>query len=490
MISSVGPQSTIEGIRRAFRNRRLSPVEVVKEALDRAEKSQDSINAFTVICRESAIDDAKACEAAFARGEAVGELAGIPITVKDIIATKAIQTTMGSMDLARHVPDTDATSVDRLRKSGAIIIGKTTTPEFACKQTTNGQLSGITRNPWNLDLTPGGSSGGSSASLAYGIASVSLVTDGGGSARLPAACTGVVGFKPTLGLVPFDSAPDVFSGLGHIGLMARSVEDVAETLAVVAGPHRSDAASLGRNLSRHALKDNPEYPLEGVRVGWRERLNDEAISKAILPAILLALKSLEELGATVEPIVDPVEPPLPIWQTLQHAIWAERHAHRLSAGAKIDPVISNGIRSAETLSARNLQRAQHGRTQLFKQFQSWFARFDVVVTPTLSRTPLSADHPGSGDIDIDGENAGDIRAAWAPMLGMFTITGHPALSLNCGWSDDGLPVGVQLVGPWYGDLFLLDVARALQNNNPSARWRMPRFPLESNKLVQGGGHAH
>jgi aspartyl-tRNA(Asn)/glutamyl-tRNA(Gln) amidotransferase subunit A len=483
------PQSEIGVLRQAFREGTLSPVEVVKEALDRAEKSQSSINAFTEICRETAIDAAKACEAAFASGEVTGELAGIPITVKDILTTKGIRTTMGSMDLAHHVPNADATSVERLRKSGAIIIGKTTTPEFACKQTTNSQLSGMTRNPWNLDLTPGGSSGGSSASLACGIGSVSLVTDGGGSARLPAACTGVVGFKPTFGLVPFDSAPDVFSGLGHIGLMARGVEDIAEALLVVAGPHRSDASSLARNLSGRTLKNNVR-PLEGVRVGWRERLNDEAIGKAILPAVLSALNILEGLGATIEPVVGSVEPPLPIWQTLQHAIWAERHAHRLTPTAKIDPVISSGIRSAETLSARDLQRALHGRTQLFRQFQSWFDQFDIVVTPTLARMPLSADHPGAGDIDIDGENAGDIRAAWAPMLGMFTVTGHPALSLNCGWTDDGLPIGVQLVGPWYSDLFLLDVARELQNNNPGASWRMPNLPLGSDKSVNGDDHAH
>lgn len=460
-------------LRQAFRERRLSPVEVVRDVLDRAEKSQASLNAFTTICRDRALDEAKACEAAFARGEAVGELAGIPVTVKDIIATKGVRTTMGSLDLANNVPGADAVSVDRLRKFGAIVIGKTTTPEFACKQTTNGSLSGVTRNPWNLDLSPGGSSGGSSASIAAGIGSLSLVTDGGGSARLPAACTGVVGFKPTFGLIPFDSAPDAFSGLGHIGLMARHIEDIASALPVVSGPHTADAASLSCVLSERCLPNQSRKPLEGLRIGWRERLNGEAISEAVLPAVRSALDGLEELGGKVEPITGSVEPPLPVWQTLQHAIWAERHAHRLSSASKIDPVIVNGIQNAETLSARALQGALHGRTRLFRQVQSWFDRFDVVVTPTLARTPLSAGHPGSGNIDIDGNDAGDIRAAWAPMLGMFTMTGHPAVSLNCGWTADGLPVGMQLVGRWYEDIFLLDVAREFQNSNTNATWRMP-----------------
>jgi aspartyl-tRNA(Asn)/glutamyl-tRNA(Gln) amidotransferase subunit A len=480
----------IAALRQAFRERSLSPVEVVRGALDRAEKSQNSINAFTLICHEAAINEAKACETAFARGETQGGLAGVPITVKDILATKGVRTAMGSLNLVDHVPDADAVSVDRLRKSGAIVIGKTATPEFACKQTTNGLLSGATRNPWNPDLTPGGSSGGSSASIALGIGNLSLVTDGGGSARLPAACTGVVGFKPTFGLIPFDSAPDVYSGLGHVGLMARDIEDIAEGLSVVAGSHPSDAASLARAPSQRRLPGNSKKPLEGLRIGWRERLDGENVSEHVLPVALSALDILKDLGATIEPVLEPIEPPLPIWQVLQHTIWAERHSHRLSPTAKIDPVIVSGIRNAETLSARDLQCAMHGRTRLFRQVQSWFSKFDVVVTPTLTRTPLLAEHPGYGDIEIDGRFAGDIRSAWGPMLGLFTMTGHPALSLNCGWTEDGLPVGVQLVGRWYEDSLLLQVARELQNNNSGADRREPDLSFGFSSLSKESGHAN
>lgn len=478
MISPGEAAWSIAELRRAFCEGRLSPVEVVQDALDRAERSQGTINAFVTICPETALDAARACEKAFAHGESLPPLAGIPITVKDIVPTEGIRTAMGSLDLARNVPARDAASVERLRQSGAIIIGKTTTPEFACKQTTNGQLSGVTRNPWNLSLTPGGSSGGSSASLAAGIASVSLVTDGGGSARLPAACTGVVGFKPTFGLIPFDGVPDAFAGLGHMGLMARTVADVAEVLSVTAGPHPGDAASLGRTVSRRRLEGDPAQPLKGLRIGWRERLADEAIGAAVLPPILSALDAIVRLGAEVEPITDGIEPPLPIWQTLQHVIWAERHAHRLSSSSTLDPVIVQGIASAEALSARALQAAVHGRTRLFRQVQSWFERFDVVVTPALARTPLEAEHPGRGDIEIDGVPAGDIRAAWAPLLGLFTMTGHPALSMNCGWTAQGLPVGLQLVGRWYDDPFLLNVAQSVQDSIRGAAWCMPAQPPE------------
>lgn len=475
----------IAALGKAYREGRLSPVAVISDAVSRAEASQDTINAFTTICCEDAIAKAQALECALSRGEEVGPLAGVPITVKDILATKGVRTTMGSPVFVDHVPTTDAVSVNRLRSAGAILIGKTTTPEFACKQTTNSVLSGVTCNPWKLDLSPGGSSGGSSASIAAGIGLVSLVTDGGGSARLPAACTGIVGLKPTFGLIPFESSSDAFAGLGHIGLMARNVEDVAAALAITAGPHPGDPNSLSREVIRPAADILAKRPLEGIRVGWRDRLNGERISPMVLQSALATLSVFEDLGATVEVVAGEIEPPLPIWQVLQHVIWAERYAHRPPDLPQIDPVIATGIAHAETLSARNLQAALHGRTRLFRRIQSWFDRFDILATPTLTCPPLPAAHPGSGDIEIDGRPAGDIRAAWAPTLGLFTMSGHPALSLNCGWTDGGLPIGLQLVGRWHEDWSLLRAACLLQNSMPRAAWRMP--PLYSEVVFPQGG---
>lgn len=469
----------VEALGKAYRRRRLSPVAVVGEALDRAEASQDWINAFTTICRESALAEAKALEAAFERGEDPGPLAGVPLTVKDVIATRGVRTTFGSPAFADHMAAADSAAVERLRRAGAVVIGKTATPEFACRQTTTSALSGVTRNPWNCELTPGGSSGGSSASLAAGIGSLSLVTDGGGSARLPAACTGIAGFKPTFGLIPLEGAPDAFAGLGHIGLMARSVADIETALAVVAGPHGDDAASLSRHLARAGLVQPAGRPLQGLRVGWRERLHEERVGNAILPPIMKALCVIEELGASVERLTGEIEPPLPVWRTLQHAIWLERHGRRALTLPPLDPVIAAGIAHADSLSAGDLQAALHGRTRLFRQVQGWFENFDVLVTPTLARTPLPASHPGSGEIEIDGHVAGDIRAAWAPMLGLFTMTGHPAISINAGWTDDGLPVGMQLVGRWYEDRPLLQTARRLQEHLPAVPVALLSHPAEN-----------
>jgi len=457
----------------AYRRGSLSPVEIVAMVLERAEACRPTLNAFNGIAHETAMNQARLAETSYRRGDAVGPLAGVPITVKDIIPTEGIRTTFGSPAFASYVPNADAVSVRRMRQAGAILIGKTTTPEFACKQTTNSKLSGVTRNPWRLALTPGGSSGGSSSSIAAGIGHLSLVTDGGGSARLPAACTGVVGLKPTFAVIPFDTALDVFGGFGHIGLMARNVRDVAIALAVARGPDPADPHSLAGGRAPSWTELRGKHPLSGLRVGWREHLHNEAIDPFLSQTFHHALKAFEALGAFVGPIDSAIESPFEIWRTLQDTVWAERYGDNPEVMKGVDPVIAEGISRAGSLSARALQAAQHGRTRLFRRVQQWFAAWDVVVTPALTRPPLPAEHPGSGKIEVAGGPAGDIREAWAPHLGLITMTGHPALSLNCGWTPDALPIGLHLVSRWYEDDSLLRVARALENALPDAAWRLP-----------------
>ena len=457
----------------AYRRGSLSPVEIVALALERAEACRPTLNAFNEIAHETAMDQARRAEAGYRRGDRVGPFAGVPITVKDIIPTEGLRTTFGSPAFASNVPNADAVSVRRLRQAGAILIGKTTTPEFACKQTTNSTLSGVTRNPWRLTLTPGGSSGGSSSSIAAGVGHLSLVTDGGGSARLPAACTGIVGLKPTFAVIPFDTALDAFGGFGHIGLMARNVSDVAIALAVARGPDPADPHSLTGGGGPSWTEVRGERPLSGLRVGWREHLHNEPIDPLLSLAFYSALKAFESLVAFVGPVNDAIEPSLEIWRTLQDTVWAERYADNPEVMKGVDPVIAEGIRRAKSLSARALQAAQHGRTRLFRRVQQWFAAWDVVATPTLTRPLLPAEHPGSGPIEVAGRPAGDIREAWAPHLGLITMTGHPALSLNCGWTPDGLPIGRHLVGRWHEDNPLLRAAMALESALPDAAWRLP-----------------
>ncbi|UXT85227.1 amidase [Agrobacterium tumefaciens] len=452
----------VAGLIGQYREKTLSPLEVIEEALADADASQASLAAFATIAHESARREAQAATHAYRTGSVQGPLAGVPITVKDILQTRGIRTTYGSRAFAGHVPTSDAESVARLRKAGAIIIGKTATPEFACRQTTSSAISGISRNPLDLRLTPGGSSGGAAAATASGIGTIAVVTDGGGSARLPAACTGTAGFKPTFGRIPFDAALDAFSGLGHIGLMAQNVEDIAVAFAIAAGPCDRDPYSLvppGRSREGAAIS---RFSLEGIRVGWRERLHDESMDPAIQHGIRAALGKVERLGGTIVELEGEVDEPLPIWRTLQDAIWAERYSDNADIMADIDPVIRSGVERAASTRAQDLQRAMHGRTRLFRSVQSWFQSCDVVLSPTLTRTPLAAEHPGYGPIEIGGKPAGDIRVAWAPLLGLFTMTGHPSISLNCGWTPEGLPIGLHLTAPWHGDDALLSLAALLE----------------------------
>jgi aspartyl-tRNA(Asn)/glutamyl-tRNA(Gln) amidotransferase subunit A len=440
-----------------YRLGRLSPVDVVCEALTRAESIQPVLNAFATLSRQRAMEEAQAAERKFASGAPQSPMAGIPITIKDNLPTAGLRTTYGSLRFADNIPKADVESVRRLRAAGAIILGKTTTPEFACRQTTSSALCGVTRNPYDPALTPGGSSGGSAASLACGVGSVSLVTDGGGSSRLPAACTGVVGFKPTLGRIPFESVQDGFGNFAHLGLMARSVADVAVAFSVVAGPHPADPFAF----FVPPLESGGTGPvLEGLRISWRPRLAAEPIDPLVFQACHLAVLAAGEAGARVILDDSEVEAPLPIWQVLQHAGWASRFDE--TAPQLLDPVIRDGIRHARGLSATDLQAAMAGRTRLFRQVQNWFKQCDVVIHPTLTRGALAADHPGAGRIDIAGVDAGDIREAWAPMLGLITMTGHPAITIDCGRDDNEMPIGLHLIGRWNDDEKLLATAAAFE----------------------------
>lgn len=457
----------------SYRRGTLSPVDVAKDALARAVAANDALNAFVTIAHDTALAQAAEAEAAYRAGKNPGPLGGIPVSIKDIIPTRGLRTTFGSAGARENVPAQDAISVQRWKQSGAVVIGKTSTPEFACRQTTSSPVSGITRNPWNPALTPGGSSGGSSASLAAGIGHLSLVTDGGGSSRLPAACTGIVGFKPTFGKIPYDTALDAFGGLAHIGIMGRRARDVAVGLAAAAGPCPADPYSLLTAHSQDAPgKRQADLPLSGLRVGLRERHADEPADPQILAAIQKLAKEMERLGATVAPLRGDIEAPLPIWRVLQHAIWAQRYGNN-PPPPHMDPVIVAGIEHARTLSAGELQAAMHGRTRLFRQAQEWFGEVDVVLSPTLARDPIAAEHPGHGPIDTADGAHGDIRSHWAPLLGFFTMTGHPSVSFNCGWTRAGLPIGAHLTSRWHSDEALLDIVATVEQAMPDAAWRMP-----------------
>ena len=453
--------------------RTVSPAEIVDLVLARIEKTQPTINAFITICADGAREAAKAAEAAVMRGDGLGPLHGVPFAVKDLVNTAGVRTTFGSFALADNVPPADSVAVARLKSAGAILVGKTTTPEFGHKCFTEAPLFGRTANPWDLSRTSGGSSGGAAAAVAAGLGPIGIGTDGGGSSRIPAACCRVVGFKQTLGLVPHDLTPDGFGNQSHITPMTRTVMDTALMLQAMAGPHPCDPHSLGLSAPDFVAAALPEGDLKGVRIGWRPLLGNTMLSREVGDACETALAAFAELGAIVEPAKfgpgDDFQSSEPIWLVLTQSFWNARFRRYVAQfGNRISETLLRQMDNGAGHSAVALQEAMFERTRIFRGVQRWFETYDIVATPTLSRTALAIDHDFFAPIEIDGEAADTVRKAWYPYTLPFNLSGNPAVTLPCGQGADGLPIGLQLIGPHLGDAKLLRAAALFETARPWA----------------------
>jgi aspartyl-tRNA(Asn)/glutamyl-tRNA(Gln) amidotransferase subunit A len=454
--------------------RAVSPVEVVEGVLARIERSQRGLNAFITVCAEEARAAARGAEAAVMRGEALGPLHGVPFAVKDLVNTEGVRTSFGSVALAGNVPATDSPAVARLKRAGAILVGKTTTPEFGHKCFTEAPLFGRTANPWDLARTCGGSSGGAAAAVAAGLGPIGIGTDGGGSSRIPAACCGVVGFKQTLGLVPHDLTPDGFGNQSHITPMTRTVLDAAMMLRAMAGPDLCDPHSLGLAAPDFVSAARAEGDLKGLRIAWRPLLGNSVVAGEVRAACERALAAFEELGAIVTPVDDGFASTEPIWLVLTQSFWNARFRRYVPEfGARMSETLLRQMDNGAALSAVALQQAMFERTRIFREVQAWFAECDIVATPTLSRTALSIDHDFFDPIEIDGRVADTVRKAWYPYTLPFNLSGNPAVTVPCGWGEGGLPIGLQLVGPHLGDAELLRAAALYETARPWADRRPP-----------------
>ena len=442
----------------------VSAVQVVDDCLRRIDKLQPKLNAFVTVCADEARAQAAEIDRARAAGRPLGPLAGVPVSVKDILNTKGVRTAWGSRLMENNVPADDAAAVKRLKDAGAVIIGKTTTPEFAYKLLTDSPISGITRNPWNAELTCGGSSGGSAVAVAAGMGPLSLATDAGASTRLPAACCGILGLKPTLGRVPHNQVPDAFNNFIHLGVMARTVDDLELMFNAVAGPHPSDPWSQNRGQSPISNR-----ALTPISVQWRPLLGNTLLDDEIRA---LCEATLRELGAEVRTVDEPFGNAEAPWRVLQQSNWAARWFSKLGeVESNIEPGFAAGIRAGGAYTGQQLLAATVKRTEFFRKVQGWFERCDLVATPTMSRPPMSATHKVDEPITVNGKPAGDLRVAWAPYLNVFNLTGHPALSVPAGFTRAGLPVGLQLVARWHGEADLFAVARRIEQMRPWANSR-------------------
>ena len=455
-----------------IRERTISPVELVASTIERIEASQSSLNAFITVAHDQAMAAARLAEQGVMRGDPLGPLHGVPLSVKDLVPTAGIRTTYGSLIFKDHVPDHDGGPVARLKQAGAIVVGKTTTPEFGQQCLTQAPLFGRTRNAWSAERTAGGSSGGAAVAVASGLGPIAVATDGGGSTRIPAACNGLVGFKQSLGVVPVEYAQDGFGNISYVTPMSRTVMDTAIMLDAMAGPDPRDPLSVGRAQPCFVDAVNANVDLQGIRIGWRPRLGNSVVAADVLTACEAALVAFAALGAEIQDHTAPFDNPEAVWFVNNSSYRRAQYGHHLEAHRDIMcPTFVRQMDRIQSFSAAQLYAAIFQRTQLYRQVQSWFENCDIVAMPTLSRTALPIDQDFFGPIDIDGELVPNLRAAWYPYTMPFNLTGNPAVSLPCGFDASGLPLAIQLVGRCGEDAALLQAAAAFERAKPwGDRW--------------------
>lgn len=446
-------------LREPIARKQISPTEIVSAVLARAERLQGELNCFITICADSALAQARDAERRIARGEPARLLEGLPFTVKDIVNTKGVRTTFGAVPYADNVPDQDAVAVARLRAQGAILIGKTTTPEFGSKCLTDSPLFGRTRNAWDARRSSGGSSGGAAVAVASGIAPLAVATDGGGSTRIPAACNGVVGLKQSNGVIPHSQVQDAFGNQTYVTPTTRTVADTALMMQAMAGEDASDPWSIGVPVPDFLVAATPRGDLRGQRILFCLSLPGRPVAADVADAFKASLDRLAGLGAELEEFSGADFDVEPVWRAINHTVWRTRF-EKLAAehGDVLSETFHKQIALAAKVSGADYQQAMFERTSLFRRVQALLARGNLLAMPTLSRTALPIDQDLFGTIEIDGQSFDHVRPHWFPWTMPFNMTGHPAVSLPCGFGRDGLPIGLQLVGRFRADAELLRVS--------------------------------
>lgn len=450
-------------LREAIARREVSPVEVTQAVLRRAARLQPRLNCFITLCEEQAMDEARAAEKAVMRGEPKGLLHGIPYACKDLVNTRGVKTTFGSLLFADNVPQEDAAAVERLRAQGAILVGKTATSEFGAKCLTDAPLFGRTRNAWHPDRTSGGSSGGAAVAVAAGLAPIGIATDGGGSTRIPAACNGVVGLKQSIGLVPHSQAEDVFGNLTYVTPISRTVADTALMLQAMAGEHACDPWSAGARADDYLQAVRAVKDLRGKRILFAGMPQGRPISADVESAFTASLDVLRGLGAELAEMTPEGFDIERVWRTINHTVWKARFGQMEQQHPdKLTPSLLQQLALAQDYHAVDYQEANFARTRLFRHVQELLRQHDFLVVPTLSRTALPIDQDLFGKLDIDGHLHDEVRANWFPWTMPFNMTGHPAITIPCGFGRDGLPIGLQLVGRLRREADLLAAAAAFE----------------------------
>jgi aspartyl-tRNA(Asn)/glutamyl-tRNA(Gln) amidotransferase subunit A len=453
---------------RLYRRRELSPVEVTREQLDRIEKFQPAINAFIIVDRDGALKAAQASEARWQKGEPLSIADGLGATVKDNVWLKDFPSRRGSLT----VPDTpmkaDAPAVARLREAGAVILGKTTLPEFGWIGACHSPLTGITRNPWKLDRTPGGSSGGAACAALLNLGHLHIGTDGAGSIRIPAAFTGVFGIKPSFGRVAaYPASP--FSILAHVGPLTRSVADAALMLSIIGGPDERDMTAW--NTPTPDYRVGLDDGVRGLRVAWSPRLG---YVKKVHPEVEAATKQAAQVFAELGAIVEEADPGVPDPYEMIMTLWGAVSATIVAAApeqdrARMDPGFLTMAELGKKYSLADYLAAFTARADIANTMARFHEKYDLLLTPQMPTPAIEV-----GRVTPADGSYGDNWINWSPYTYPFNLTQQPAASVPCGFSSDGLPIGLQIVGPARQDHLVLRAARAFEGARPFQFLDAPR----------------
>jgi amidase len=452
--------------------RRVSPLEIVQAVLARIERVNPRLNAYCTVAAEQALEAARRATAAVRRrGARLGPLHGVPVSIKDLTPTKGIRTTWGSKIYEHHVPDEDALVVQRLKAAGAIVVGKTNTPEFGAGANTFNAVFGVTRNPWDPALTCGGSTGGGAVALATGLGPLAQGSDLGGSLRLPAAFCGVVGFRTSPGLVPVYPTALAWDPWSVQGPMARTVADTALMLSVIAGA--DPRAPISYSVNPRAFTDAVRRPsLKGLRVAWSDDLGVTPVDDEVRAVTRAAADVFRRLGARVEEARPDYSGLREIVMVSRGVSMVARHDEKLPTWREQmqDNLVRN-IDQGLALTPPEIGRAERLRTELWHRVRAFQERYDLILTPTAAVPPFPVEWR-SGPKEINGHPM-QTYIDWALLTYAFTVVGLPAISVPAGFTKGGLPVGLQIGGRWHDEVGVLRAAAAFEMAQPWADRRPP-----------------
>lgn len=464
-------RSGAAALAKAVREKELSPVEIVEAFLARIDEINPKLNAYVTLIPDSARAAAKAAEKAVMDGDTLGPIHGVPISIKDLTMTAGVRTTMGSRVYEDHVPEANSPVVDNLLAAGGIILGKTNTPEFGWVSITDNEVFGRTNNPWNVEYTTAGSSGGAGAAAAAGLSPIALGSDGGGSVRHPASFCGLFGIKPTFGLIPRGLNDEGWPTMSHIGPLARTVEDGALGLDAMSGFDARDMNSAP--LPAQNFYENLQRDLKGLRVAWSADLGFAQVDPEVRAAFEKALSGFEALGCELREGHPDMNDAPEIFESVvfPELVGADIRYIEADGSSKMNPLLAGFVASRKDMLARDYFEGTRARRRLVGRVQEFFTDVDLLLTPTMAIPPFK--HPGSDlsgyPTTVNGVKVGS--RGWHPFTPPFNLTHQPAASVPIGFSEAGLPIGLQIVGRRFEDLLVTQAAAAFETARPWAeKW--------------------